>query len=128
MLVALALAACASREALGICEQLRAAGLGTSCSAASPGGASVQASSRAILEVGDSSSSNDSKKMAPTKCQVLTFARGADYEQTVKAFALVSVTMGPHRFGNEAKRVFVQCSPGLPEDKAAAIRAAVEVL
>lgn len=117
VLVVLVLCGCSSAaSAKDVCEKLSVAA-GGKCVADKPAGLGAAAREKYELELdGDKG------------CQVLTFAKGADYDTVVDAFEGAKKLAGPHRYGNKSKQVFVQCSSEIDDAIGGKVKAAVDAL
>lgn len=101
------------------CEKLKAGGHGTACTEDKPGGLGAAATGKFDLAL---------EEPKGKTCQVLSFKSKDDFDTTVKAFDGAAALAGPHRYGNPAKLIFVQCNDGLAAEKGASIKKTVESL
>lgn len=113
-------AGCGSKPTpLEVCGKLQAAGELKGCAAEAPGGIGAAASAGA---------SGDLPSVAGHSCSILSFKDEATFMQTEAAYQGAAMLVGPHRYGNKAKLVFVQCNDGLDAAHGAKIKAVVDGL
>lgn len=118
--VGLAVAGCAGRPTpLEVCGKLQAAGEVSGCVEQAPAGLGAAAKSGA---------KGDLPSVAGKTCQVMSFGDEATFTQVVAAYEGAAVLAGPHRYGNKAKLVFVQCNSGLDAAHGAKVKAVVDGL
>lgn len=116
-----ALAGCAAKRpsAAEACAALEKSGEARGCTASAPGGLGAAATAK----------SETTLVSVPGKtCQVLQFGSEDAFDTASKAFEAAAMLAGPHRYGNRAKLIFVQCNSDLAADKGAKIKAAVDAL
>lgn len=118
---AFAIVACGSKKptAAEVCSALEKAGEVKSCAAATPGGIGAGASAKAQADL---------PSAAGKTCQILQFASPEAYDGAAKAFEGAAMLVGPHRYGNREKLVYVQCSSELAADHGAKIKGVVDAL
>lgn len=118
LLVVVLACGCGSKpSAMDVCGKLKAAGEVSACAPEAPsglGGAAAEGASGTLP--GDKA------------CGVMTFKDEAAFNSTVAAFEAAAMLAGPHRYGNKAKLVFVQCSSGLDAAHGAKVKAVVDAL
>jgi hypothetical protein len=116
-LVPLLLAACGKPPtAMEACTKLEAVGVAAKCRPGKPGGLGANASEKADFDL----------PSVPDKGgAVYGFDTDEAYESTVKSFDGAKVLAGPHRYGNEKRRIFVQFNDGASMDVGAKAKTAI---
>lgn len=107
-LLAVAPGGCAPKiTAASTCAKLEAAGVAKGCASRPPGGIGAAAKEALDFEL----------PSVPGKGgQVLAFESEDAYKGAVKAFEAASFLAGPHRYGNDKRRIFVQLTESTPAE------------
>lgn len=119
--LSLALCASCSRQpaAKDVCARLESEHLASGCHEALPKGLGARASALWDFDVPGTPGATGG---------VYTFATADDYKATVEGFAAAAILAGPHRYGSERARVFVQVSDKAPLDYGKKLKATIEGL
>lgn len=110
---------CGGMSASDACESLTGQGFGSDCTKDEPGGIGAAAWEKYNFDL---------EEPKGKKCQVLSFKDAEGYDATVKAFGGAAALVGPHRYGNAKRRIFVQCNSDMPRDQGTKLEAAVSAL
>ncbi|XXX79181.1 hypothetical protein WMF30_10445 [Sorangium sp. So ce134] len=104
----LVLSGCSAKPAAAdVCAKLEAAGIAKNCRESKPLALTARAAQKYDFDLVE----------VPGKTgQVLTFAADEDYSATVEAFKAMAMLAGPHRYGNQKARVFLQMNDGASLD------------
>lgn len=103
--------------AQSVCADLVTAGIAVNCHRITPGGASARARERYDFDL---------VSVPGHGGAVMSFDTDEDYDWTVDFYARTAVFAGPHRYGNRARRIFVQMNEGAPFDVGDATRRIIE--
>ncbi|WP_441288470.1 hypothetical protein ACSRUE_42035 [Sorangium sp. KYC3313] len=116
----LAIAGCSQKPAAAeVCSKLEAAGIAKNCREAKPLALTARAAQKYDFDLVE----------VPGKTgQVLTFAADDDYSATVEAFKAMAMLAGPHRYGNQKARVFLQMNDGASLDTGKKAQGVIEGL
>lgn len=105
--------------AASTCAKLEAAGVAKNCQPKPPGGLGAAAKEAVDFEL----------PSVPGKGgQALAFESEDAYKGAVKTFEAASFLAGPHRYGNDKARIFVQLTESTPADVGAKAKAVVDGL
>jgi hypothetical protein len=101
------------------CEVLTKAGFGSGCKEDAPKMMTARASAVFVFKLAQPRGES---------CQVLSFKGSGDYDDTVEAFAKMSMLAGAHRYGNANRLIFVQCNKDMPLENGRELEAAIAKL
>jgi len=106
---AIALTAChsATPTPADVCAKLATAGVATNCHRYTPQRINARASDAYEFDL---------PSVPGHGGVVLTFAKDDDYTATVATYESMAMLTGPHRYGNQKARIFVQFNEEAPPD------------
>ena len=105
--------------ALDVCKRLEATGAAAGCRASTPAGLGAGAVEGATFDL----------PSVPGKTgQVLRYGDATAYAAGVEGYGRAAALAGPHRYGSDRARIFVQANAGLGAAEGAKLRGVVEAL
>lgn len=105
--------------AADVCKKVEASGIAKGCREDKPGGLGAASDSTWVADLVE----------VPGKTvQVMHFPNADTYAATVKSFEGAAVLAGPHRYGNEKGRIFVQANSGLSLEGGKKLKGVVDAL
>lgn len=92
---------CSNPSALSVCKKLESENIVNQCSPAEP---------KVFTFLAKEEYEANIQNLSENKCFIMLFDNPKKFQKTVKAYEAMSSFIGPHRYHNENKMIFVQCN------------------